>query len=72
MMIQSNYEINVSRLYKKPLDKEARYHHYCKIELGSDLPEVISEKVHELREIFPEDFKLDLMHIECYGKEIEL
>ena len=71
MMIQSNYEINVSRLIKKPLDREPHYYHYCKIELGWARKEEAEAKLHELREFFPEDFKLQLMFVECFGKGVE-
>ena len=72
MMIQSNYEINVSRLFKKPLDENAHYYHYCKIELGWNSEKNATEKFNELRKLFPDDFELELMHVECYGKKVEL
>lgn len=71
MMIGGNFEINVSRLEKRYHDKEARYRHYCKIELGSIMPKEAADKLHELREFFPEDYKLSLMHVNCVGEYVE-
>ena len=72
MMIQSNYEINVARLFKKPLDREPRYYHYCKIELGNVMPDDASKKLQELKELFSGDYKLTMYKVDCYAKEIEL
>ena len=65
MMIPSNYEINVAYCVGNSCV------HFCKIELGQTLPELAKQKFHELRRIFPEDYKLTLEQIECYGKPIE-
>ena len=71
MMIPSNYEINVAKLQKKPLDPVLRYYHYCRIELG-DIGELeATDKLHQLRNFFPECFKLTLSRVECGGKEIK-
>ena len=71
MMVESNYEINVAKKWKKPFDDVERYYHYCKIELGFMMSADAIEKLHELREFFPEEFKLTLSHVDCHSKQIE-
>ncbi len=59
MMIESNYEINIS------------YHdvHYCRVELGNCMPLVAGEKTKTFRERFSEEegFKVTLNKIECHS-----
>ena len=71
MMIPSNYEINVARLQKKPMEPVAHYYHYCRIELGDIGQLEAVDKFHQLRKFFPEEFKLTLSHVECKGMEVD-
>ena len=71
MMIPSNYEINVAKLQKKPMEPVAHYYHYCRIELGDISKLDATDKLHQLRKFFPEEFKLTLSCVECKGMEIE-
>ena len=71
MMIESNYEINVAKKGKRAFDDVERYYHYCRIELGFMMPDDAKEKLHELRELFPKEFKLTLSYVDCRSKQIE-
>ena len=60
--IPSNYEINVS--------KDGR--HFCKIELPEALPEIAIKKAEIIREIFGDDYKIDMTYWECLGHSVPI
>ena len=68
MIIESNYEITVSKLMN-----DNRYHHFCRIELGNHLELEIMDKYAQLKQKFPkeEGWLLELKRVECYGKIME-
>ena len=60
------YEINVA---KKIME---RSHHYCKVMLPPTTTEAeAKEKLEELKQIFGEDYALDLLYWECVGHHIQ-
>lgn len=66
--IPCNYEINVAKKVKHPTFYSGKYSHYCKIELGDCLSETAYQKYRELREMFGEEYKLDLTYWDCKGQ----
>lgn len=60
MIIPQNYYINVCK----------NGIHYCNIELGDCMEKVAEKKMDELVDIFPENFELFLMHVTCYGEDV--
>lgn len=66
MQIESNYEINVWKY-----DENELYHvHVCKIELGSHPIKRINDVFKELRNIFPDNYHLDLYKVDCSSYKI--
>ena len=70
MMIPDHYEINVSR----PTAKCPNGEYFCRIEIDDSLilPQIAEERCRILREIFPDEFKLDMTRVRCYGEHIEM
>ena len=67
MTVSPNYEINVAT---QP-DKNAAYgRHFCRIELGTCLPEIAKAKFHILNEKLGEEFRLTLIEVDCHSREI--
>lgn len=69
MMIPNGYEINVSQKSTDYTGREC-YKHYCRIELNDSFDEFVEQKFKELRDLFPDDFKLTLTKVTCYGETI--
>ena len=60
--IQDNFEINVAT---KRAD--GRWNHFCKIELPEYAEDQAKAKLDKLREIFGDEYKLDMTHWVCCG-----
>ena len=72
MMIESNYEINIAKLYDQPSYYKPLYTHYARVELGNISERDALNKYEELTEIFPKDkFKLTLMRVSCSGQFVK-
>ncbi len=71
--IESNYEVNVARKVdgSKFQDGKARRMHFCKVELGSMLPQAADEKFTVLCKQFPApEFTLQMTYWKCRGEGI--
>ncbi|MBO4725401.1 MAG: hypothetical protein J5622_02735 [Firmicutes bacterium] len=60
--IPCNYEINVSK----------NGMHFCKIELAETFPEAAIKKADAIREIFGNDYKIDMTYWECKGYAVPI
>lgn len=71
-MIEDHYEINVARKERKYIDdKEEKYYHFCKIEIGEIIEENVMEKYRIICEKFrAPEYKCTLTKVICRGELI--
>lgn len=63
--MESHYTVNVATR-----GTDARWHHYCRIELGSDRESALY-KMREMRVMFGPEYKLDLTYWHCTGQIVD-
>lgn len=67
--IESNWELNISKYVGLDWADKPRYVGYCRIELGSGMPDDIKERAKEIAARFPApEFQCELAYWECTGK----
>ena len=64
--VSPNYEVNVSK--RQP---NGKYWFYCRIELGQRIRNDAVSRFEELKTIFGNEYKLELIYWDCTGTVLE-